>query len=191
MKDMSPLAGNSVREEEWRDIPGWEGMYQASSLGRIRSIDRHVISKDNRVVHHKERVLRQNRAIKNYLVVSLSRDNKWVSQKVNRLVAMSFLGTPQVGSHARHIDGNNQNNRVTNIEWGTVTDNNRDKRRHGKNRPGETNPSAKLKNCEAALIKRLIARGLSDAKIAHMFLVTYQLIGRIRKKIIWTWLEPL
>lgn len=108
-------------EEEWRPIPGYEG-YEASSLGRVRSLRR------SRTV-----VLRPAPDKKGYGCLSLTRrtGQRGPTRKIHRLIAAAFLGPCPEGLVVRHVDGNNQNNRITNLAYGTRAENEQDKLRHG------------------------------------------------------------
>lgn len=111
--------------EEWKDIPGYEGLYQASSEGQIRSTEGKTTSNarySKRV--WKSRVLKgrgDNRATGKR--VSLWKDGKEKDFLVARLVATTFLGDPPDGYTVNHIDGNRMNNAVCNLEWLTLADN--------------------------------------------------------------------
>lgn len=120
--------------EIWRKIPGWEN-YEASSLGRIRSIDR----KDTigRRVRGKVRALTPNE--KGYLQVQVSKDGKKFSRKVHALVCAAFHGArPDGDIVTRHLDGNQLNNVPTNLAWGTRSENNYDRYAHANARKAQT-----------------------------------------------------
>lgn len=103
--------------EIWKDIPNYEGLYQASNLGRIRSIDHKVIKKSLSgeliVLQYKGKILKGWVQNTGYLTVSLS--NKKYS--VHRLIATTFLEQEKGKNIVNHIDGNKLNNRVDNLEW--------------------------------------------------------------------------
>lgn len=108
-------------EEVWKDIPGYEGYYQVSSLGRVKRLPRHKAT-DKRKTHNN---IRNPRVADNgYLRVNLSKDNvtKWYS--IHRLVAITFIPNPNNLPIINHKDENKQNNRVENIEWCTYSYNN-------------------------------------------------------------------
>ena len=88
--------------EIWKDIPGYEGLYQVSNFGKIRS-------------RLKERKLQTNNY--GYLTVVLSKDGIQVRKSVHRIVAEVFLSNPHGFSQINHIDENKQNNIVSNLEW--------------------------------------------------------------------------
>ena len=121
-------------EEVWRDIPGYEGKYQASSLGRIRSLDRTItqIGRWGRPFTRKLKgqVLRPAANKYNpHLYVVLSRG---LGSPVHQLVAAAFLGPRPEGFDVRHIDGDATNNNVENLCYGSRTDNILDVYRQGR-----------------------------------------------------------
>ena len=100
-------------QEIWKDVIGYEGYYQISNLGRIKSVNR--ITTHNRV--RKECMLKQFLNKFGYYFVSLSKDNKKITQRVHRLVAKTFIPNPNNYPEINHIDGNKKNNKVENLEW--------------------------------------------------------------------------
>ena len=94
--------------EKWRDIAGYDGLYQVSSEGRIR--------RDGRI-----RKLSIDRG--GYCNVSLSRHSVQRTLKVHRLVAVAFIPNPEGKKTVNHKDGNKKNNRVDNLEWATQSEN--------------------------------------------------------------------
>ena len=111
--------------EEWRDIPGYKGLYQVSNLGRIKSlIDKKYDLNENVVkIINRERILKQNLTKKGYCSVKLYKNGKGKTYKIHRLVAEIFIPNPENKPQVNHIDGNKQNNCVTNLEWNTNEEN--------------------------------------------------------------------
>lgn len=110
--------------EVWRDIPGYEGRYQASNLGRVRSLDRYVKcargGKGTRLL--KGRVLRPaGQQSDPHLRVVLG--HKAPGSCVHTLVALAFIGPRPEGCDIRHLDGNPLNNHADNLAYGTRTEN--------------------------------------------------------------------
>ena len=97
--------------EEWRDIRGYEGLYQISNLGRVKSL------RDNHGKYREKILNPSNR--KGYLIVSLCRKGRKREFKVHRLVALHFIDNPNNYSQVNHKDENKENNRVDNLEWCT------------------------------------------------------------------------
>lgn len=94
--------------EEWRDIKGYEGDYQVSSYGRIKSLK-----------WGKEKILKLRKDKKGYTVVTLSKNSKTILKKVHRLVAETFMPNPNNYPQVNHKDENKSNNNINNLEWCT------------------------------------------------------------------------
>ena len=111
--------------EIWKDIPGYEGLYQASSLGEIRTCENKVTSNarySKRV--WKSRVMKgRGDNPRTGRRVSLWKNGKSESYLVARLVAITFLGDPPKDFTVNHKDGNRMNNNIENLEWLSREDN--------------------------------------------------------------------
>ena len=103
--------------EEWRDIPGYEGFYQVSNLGRVRSVPRNVETKDGRIFHYKEKILSSSSVRGGYQGLMLCKNGVNKSIMVHRLVAQVFLVNPANLPEVNHKDRNVKNNRADNLEW--------------------------------------------------------------------------
>lgn len=117
--------------EQWKDIEGFEGYYQISNLGNVRSLDRYVIAnKSGGIKLLKGKIMKLTRSKGRedtkswYLVVNLRKCGKNKVCTVHRLVAEAFLPNPQQLPVINHIDGNKENNHVSNLEWSTHSNNN-------------------------------------------------------------------
>lgn len=114
--------------EEWRDIPGYERLYEASTFGRIRTCEGKTTSSarfKKRV--WKQRILKQkmykNRRGRTDARVSLWKDGNEKTWLVSRLVAMTWVDGYKPEFTVNHIDGNSQNNNADNLEWITLAEN--------------------------------------------------------------------
>lgn len=111
--------------EEWKDIKGYEGYYQVSSCGRVRSLERKIV--DNKCVRIfkgtiiKQWILKGKRT--NYLCVSLSKNGFVKKYEVHRLVGEAFLPNTLNKPQINHKDCNGLNNNVSNLEWVTNSEN--------------------------------------------------------------------
>lgn len=138
-----------MTEEVWNDIPGFEGFYSASSIGRIRSEDR-VIStysqkaRRSTVQRRKGVVLATCITPAGYESVTLSLEGYATTKRVNILVCEAFHGKKKNGMQVRHLDGNKLNNRQENLKWGTAKENQKDRVRHGTDIRGEDVVTSKL-----------------------------------------------
>ncbi len=100
--------------EIWKDIEGFEGLYQVSNMGRVRSLDR----EDMRGHHVKGKALSE-RPNKGYLGVALYRDGNAKGYPVHRLIAKAFLDNPSNLPEVNHKDEDKTNNATSNLEWCT------------------------------------------------------------------------
>lgn len=161
--------------EEWKDIPGYEGKYQASTAGRIRSIDRRV----RVVVHGKEatrlmrgRVLRPGVCGKSgHVSVVLGHGAN--GSPVHMLVAVTFIGPRPEGMDVCHNDGNPKNNTVTNLRYDTRSENNKDVLRQGKR-------WRKLSLADVDNIREMLAEGKTGAEIAKTVGLSQTQVSRIK-----------
>lgn len=112
--------------ETWKDIPGYEGYYQASAKGEIRSIDRAVIyecESSVRSMIKRGKLISQTADKSGYLHVGLTLNDVTKLCSVHRLVAQTFIPNPENKPQVNHIDGNTSNNSVENLEWVTRSEN--------------------------------------------------------------------
>jgi hypothetical protein len=153
--------------EEWRWVPGWEGFYEVSNYGSVRSVDR-LITWETRLGPRASMLTGKPRSptigTDGYLHVTLSRPGpKRENLAVHRLVALAFLGPPPPGSEVCHNDGVRTNNKISNLRWGTRASNFADKLAHGTAGMGPKHPMAKLSEEEALLVLRSSDSGIALA----------------------------
>ena len=103
-------------KEIWQDIKGYEGKYQISSLGRIKSLKRKNVTTTH--------IIKPRLDKNGYLLINLSMNNHKNTFKVHRLVAETFIPNPDNLPCVNHKDENKTNNKITNLEWCTVKYNN-------------------------------------------------------------------
>lgn len=121
-----------MQPEEWLPVPGWEGLYEISSTGRIKTLPRVVPHWRGGVSTRPERFMALRPDKDGYLQVTFKRPGVSEHFRVHRLVALAFLGRPPEGkTWALHRDGNVANNSSSNLYWGDQADNEQDKIRHG------------------------------------------------------------
>lgn len=100
---------------EWRPIKGFEGLYEVSNIGNVRSLNYRRTGEI--------KILRLYKNNNGYLKAVLCKDGKQCTKKVHRLVANAFIPNLENKPQVNHIDGNKQNNAVSNLEWCTILEN--------------------------------------------------------------------
>lgn len=169
--------------EEWRPIPSLEGYYEASSLGRIRSVDRICVCRHR----HGMMVARRTkgkvlsvfapRRGSPYRKVSVSVEGATETRNVPNMVCAAFHGERPEGMEVGHRDGKAQNDRADNLRWVTRKENVDDRFIHGTVRHGDNHPTAIFTVRERAIIRRI--RGISHEKIAELLKVNREVISHI------------
>lgn len=108
-----------MQKEIWKDIPGYEGIYQASNLGKIKSIERWIEREDGYKNHILERIVKQHitRSDYGYYRVGLHKNGASKTFLVHRLIAATFLPNPDNYPQVNHKNEIITDNRVENLEW--------------------------------------------------------------------------
>ncbi|MDD5589071.1 MAG: NUMOD4 domain-containing protein [Candidatus Nanoarchaeia archaeon] len=118
---------NHVEQEIWKDIENYEGLYQVSNYGGIKSLTRKTIygRRKNKIYYRiiKEKILKPQKHKNLYLCVTLSKNNIKKIYLVSRLVSTAFIPNTENKPQVNHIDGNKQNNYLWNLEWATCSEN--------------------------------------------------------------------
>lgn len=120
----------TLTDEKWKPIPGWEGYYEASTLGRVRSLARIVI-RDGNPLRLAARILEPNVHHSGYRRVVLSRAGVRSERLLHAVIAETFHGPRPDGLEVLHRDGNQANSAPVNIRYGTSSENSRDTVAHG------------------------------------------------------------
>ena len=103
--------------EEWRDIKGFEGLYQVSNKGNVKSLERKVWDSRGYYRTVTEKILKANKKGRGYLYVTLSKDGIDDDYYVHQLVACAFIPNPQGLPEVNHLSEDKENNCVENLEW--------------------------------------------------------------------------
>lgn len=154
---------------EWRNVVGFEGVYEVSNDGQVRSISGRI----------RKPFVRDNgyRAI--YLTHGLNRK----CLLVHSMVLTAFCGFRPADMVCRHLDGNPANNHLSNLRWGTSAENSNDCRLHGRTPAGAKNPHARL---TAAAVESIRKTDMAAAELAVLYCVSRRAINNVRKGITWT-----
>ena len=139
--------------ERWLPVVGWEGLYEVSDLGNVRSL---------------RRVLKPGLR-KGYLAVTLWRDGKGQHWQVHRLVATAFIGPCPPGMETLHGPGGMFDNRPANLSFGTHRQNIQDKIRDGTMSRGESHGLAKLTEAQVTEIRERYSAGENQYALARVF----------------------
>lgn len=176
-------------KEIWKDIPGYEGLYQASTLGRIRSLDRYVKHWRGGNLLRKGIILKPGKAC-GYPMVILCKEGSIKYITVHVLVLKTFIGPCPKGKIARHFpDRTKTNCRLDNLQWGTPMENQDDRSIHGTDvyLCGEAVSTSKLTEKQVDEIKdELLFYEKGDiTKLAKEYNVSLAAISLIRHKKTW------
>lgn len=130
-------------KEIWKDVEGYEGYYQISNYGNVKSLERKVIRKDGVVQIRSERIMSKRLNNDGYIVAKFNVNKKSKSVAVHILVAKHFIPNPNNYSEVNHKDCNRKNNKVDNLEWCTHQQNIEYSKKlgHYKGRYGKDNPN--------------------------------------------------
>jgi len=173
-------------KEEWKDAVGYEGVYQVSNMGKVRSVNR----KDACGHQRKGRVLRPSRDSDGYPVIVLRKNNKRISNRVHHLILEAFVGPRPEGMECCHIDGTKRNV-STNLEWNTHSKNILDCTKHGTNvdNHGSKSGMSKLTEEDIPNIRDELAAGFFLREIGEKYGVSRSTISDIKQGKTWTHVE--
>lgn len=178
-------------EEIWKDIENYEGFYQISNLGNIRSLDRIRKSKHG-TAKIKGVNLKQSITNAGYKQVVLRKFNIPQNASVHRFVIIAFLGVNKFKREVNHINGIKTDNRIENLEWVTRSENGFHAFKNNLHIPhdckGIKNGRAKLSEIQVLEIISLLYRK-TNTEIASLYNVKTGTISAIRNKRLWKHLQ--
>jgi hypothetical protein len=185
-------------DETWYPVVGWEGIYEVSDLGTIRSVDRILESKSRwggtKHVAFRGRLITPiyiSRAQRNgYYGVMLAHNNRRNRVLIHQVVMRAFVGEPPVGKEVNHRNGDKSDNRLVNLEYVTKSENCQHRfnvlGHHGSQR-GEKSWNAKLTEIQVHDIRERYAAGcITQQEIADTYGVTASLISMIVNRKSWS-----
>lgn len=164
--------------EEWKAVVGFEGRYEVSNYGRVRSLDRIVTNTNRHFFRLRGKIMTQTiHESTGYPRMILRKNGKSLGVSPHRLVAIAFIPNPDNLPVVNHVDAVKTNNVVTNLEWCT----HRHNTRHAQGLGRLTAPplQTKLSDHDVVLVRRMCAIGISNSDIAKVFDVSQTLISII------------
>lgn len=174
-----------ILPEEWRAIPGYEGRYECSSLGKVRSIGVGGNGKQGKQISPSF----GGRKDRPYPQVNLFKDGKRKSFLVHILVMLAFHGPPIVGQEIDHLDNDSRNPSLSNLEYVTRSEQlRRSYRRDGRkpvDRVGEKNARARLTWSSVHEIRQLVLGGCKQVNVAKQFSIDPSTVAHIVAGRIW------
>lgn len=178
-----------MTQERWLPVVGYEGLYEVSDRGRVRSLDRILVRRGKNGpmnVRRRGQILKPGTVESGHQLVVLGRG---VSKLVHALVLIAFVGPRPPRFDSRHLDGDPANNQLKNLCWGTRSENILDAVRHGTYRngarPGTGSWRAKLTEADIPAIRARLASGETCQDIARDYPVRASNISHIKQGKTW------
>jgi hypothetical protein len=169
-----------MENEIWKDIPGYEGLYQVSNLGRVKSLPRQLGAR----FRNNDYFLKPYIDKAGYYRFSLMKDNKFKHFCLHRLVAICFISNPENKKTVNHEDGDKSNNTIGNLSWMTMKENNIHAYNNGLKLRCDGHGMAKLTNNDVLEIRELL-KTMKQCDIAKKYNVYPTTISRIAVGINW------
>lgn len=171
--------------ENWKEIAGYEGKYEVSNFGRVRSMPRIDTTGRHLPMRVQKLVIFNTNG---HLRAALSWACKTKRESVHRLVLQTFLGPCPAGMQACHNDGNPKNNRIDNLRWDTPKANQFDRVKHETSNCGERGSCAKLKKDDVYRMRDMRICGAAYQEIATWFGVSLTTAHRAVTRQSWTFI---
>lgn len=168
-------------KEVWKDVEGFNGKYQVSNLGRVRTI-RFINGYSNFLL--KKPTIRKQATLFGYKLVRLSDGNKMINYRVHRLVLETFLGKSKL-PQCCHKNGISHDNRLENLYWASAKQNAKDRKKHGTAPVGERHGSSKLKWTDVREIRISYKNGARLKDLSEKYNITSNSVSRIVKNEGW------
>lgn len=177
---------------EWREIPGWDA-YQVSKCGRVRRVKPYAKKNGGRPIPYE---LKCGLHHTGYPYVQLSCNGRRRTCGVHRLIAEAWIPNPEEKPEVAHNDGNRANCHIENLRWATLSENQRDRKRHGTcnsiilKTAGTKNINAILSDEDVISIRRRYRNGETQRSLADEYGIGYSQCSRICRNVSWKWLVP-
>lgn len=170
-------------QEVWKDVIDYEGIYQVSNLGRLKSLSRYIKHWRGGFLKSKEIIKKPFKSKSGYLITELSKNASKSKFLIHRLVAEAFIPNPEEKPQVNHINGIKTDNRVENLEWNTRSENIKHADSKGlRNLKGVNNSGAKLSEKEVIEIRK---SKNSISYLAFNYNVGTTCIKKIINKVTW------
>lgn len=167
--------------ELYKDILGYEGFYQISNLGNVKSLSRTILKNGIYPFKSKDKIIKNR--VNKYCYVTLCKNNTYKNFYVHRLVAQAFINNNENKLIVNHINGIKTNNRVDNLEWCTYLENTKHAILNGFiNQKGINSVKSKLNEKEVLEIKQ---SNLPHKELSKKYNISKSNISNIKTKRIW------
>jgi len=163
-------------QEQWMPVKNYEGLYEVSSLGRVKALPCNKQGKSPL-----GKIMKDFSNGKNYRYLALAKDNKRKNHYVHRLVAEAFLINEEGKPHINHKNGIKDDNRLENLEWATLSEN----MTHAVQMGLLSNPNAKLRKDEVVVLRKMFDAGYHRPTLAKMFNISKANVHRIGHRQMW------
>ncbi|MGW8116577.1 endonuclease [Staphylococcus xylosus] len=175
-------------KEVWVDVKGYEGLYQVSNKGNVKTLYREVLKSNGTIQVVHERIMKQRKGT--YLNVKLCKNGEYKCKSVHKLVLTAFDFNSDKNLVVNHKDGNKYNNCLSNLEWLTIKQNTKHAYDNGLCKRGSKHGLAKLKEKQVIEIRRLYdVENCTQRELAYKFNVSQRTIFNIVNKKVWVWLN--
>lgn len=174
-------------QEQWLPVDGFNGIYEVSSFGRLKSCARPKKTKGNGIAYLPERIRIPNVKREGYAFFSLYRESRYKLMYLHRIVAIAFIENPLNLPQVNHIDGDKLNNCASNLEWVSASDNCRHAIANDLyvQAKGESAGNAALTEADVLEIRRMASCGVMHKDIAEIYPVGRKAITKIVNRQRW------
>ena len=180
-----------MNKELWKPIEGYEGFYEISNKGRVKSLSRIFTRKDGRRYTVKEKIINPTADKDGYLRIELNKIGTPKKHFIHRLVGIAFIDNPKGKPQINHVDFDTKNNNVENLEWVSIQENidHNVKNHRLKNQNGINNPNIKINEETVLLIRKLRKQNKTIEEIADISKTTPSNVRNIVYNYTWKWLK--